>query len=46
MLKNVLPFMKDYGSGYSNWGILLLYEVFGIYEIAITGSEAEEKGLN
>lgn len=41
MLKNVLPFMKSYGSGYSNWAILLLNEVFGIYEIAITGSEAE-----
>jgi uncharacterized protein YyaL (SSP411 family) len=45
MLKNVLPFMKAYGSGYSNWAILLLNEVFGIYEIAITGSKAEEKRL-
>ena len=45
MLKNVLPFMKAYGSGYSNWAILLLNEVFGIYEIAITGANAEEKRL-
>jgi uncharacterized protein len=43
MLKNVQPFMKDYGSGYSNWGNLLLNEVFGIYEIAITGEEAGMK---
>ena len=43
MLKNVQPFMKAYGSGYSNWAILLLNEVFGIYEIAITGDESEEK---
>jgi uncharacterized protein len=45
MLKNVLPFMKDYGSGYSNWGILLLNEVFGVYEIAITGAKADEKRI-
>jgi uncharacterized protein YyaL (SSP411 family) len=43
MLRNVLPFMKSYGSGYSNWAILLLNEVFGIYEIAVTGNEAEAK---
>ncbi|NEU08341.1 thioredoxin domain-containing protein [Flavihumibacter sp. R14] len=43
MLKNVQPFMKAYGSGYSNWGILLLNEVFGIYEIAITGDKAEAR---
>ncbi len=42
MLKNVQPFMKSYGSGYSNWGILLMNEVFGIYEIAITGDHPEE----
>lgn len=41
MLKNVLPFMKAYGSGYSNWATLLLYQVAGIYEIAITGPNAE-----
>ena len=35
--------MKAYGSGYSNWAMLLLNEVFGIYEIAITGKESEAK---
>lgn len=43
MLKNVFPHIKTYGSSYSNWASLLLNEVFGIYEIAITGSEAEAK---
>jgi len=43
MLRNVHPQIKSYGSAYSNWTILLLNNVFGIYEIAITGNEAEEK---
>ena len=43
MLRNVHPHIKAYGSAYSNWAILLLNNVFGIYEIAISGVEAEEK---
>ena len=30
-------------SGYSNWASLLLMRIFGIYEIAITGEEADFK---
>ena len=47
MLRNVSEFIKTYGSGYSNWAMLLLNEVAGLYEIAITGSEAASlrKGL-
>ena len=41
MLRNVKPFIKSYASGYSNWASLLLNEVSGIYEIAITGYEAD-----
>ena len=43
MLRNVVSHIKSYGSGYSNWASLLLNEVKGIYEIAITGPEAENK---
>ncbi|MGB4775627.1 MAG: thioredoxin domain-containing protein [Daejeonella sp.] len=42
-LRNVYPHIKSYGSGYSNWAALLLNEVFGVFEIAITGPEAEDK---
>ncbi|MHA4896196.1 thioredoxin domain-containing protein [Pedobacter sp. PWIIR3] len=37
MLAAVFPQIKTYGSAYSNWGIQLLNEVFGMNEIAITG---------
>lgn len=43
MLQNVFPEIKTYASGYSNWAILLMNEVFGLYEIAITGAGAEQK---
>lgn len=39
LLKMVEPQMKSYGSAYSNWAALLLEEVKGSYEIAITGEE-------
>lgn len=42
MLRTVFPSIKTYGSAYSNWGILLMNEVFGVYEIAITGSDSEK----
>ena len=40
LLANVFPQIKSYGSAYSNWGIQLLEEVYGCYEIAITGKQA------
>lgn len=43
MLRNVQPQIKSYGSGYSNWASLLLNNVFGTFEIAVTGPEAEQK---
>ena len=45
MLRNVHSQIKTYGSGYSNWASLLLFNVFGVYEIAITGIGAEEKRM-
>lgn len=36
-LANVVPQMDAYGSAYSNWAIQLLEEVFGCYEVVITG---------
>lgn len=48
MLAAVYPQIKTYGSAYSNWAIQELNEVFGINEIAITGTDIEEvkKTLN
>lgn len=33
MLANVYDGMEQYGSGYSNWGMLLLHEIYGLTEI-------------
>jgi uncharacterized protein YyaL (SSP411 family) len=41
LLHKVMPHLAKYGSSYSNWSALLLEEVFGVYEIAITGNNAE-----
>lgn len=41
LLRNVMPHMAKYGSSYANWALLLLEEIKGIYEVAITGTEAE-----
>ncbi|NTE00690.1 thioredoxin domain-containing protein [Agrobacterium tumefaciens] len=41
MLAAVHPKIKTYGSAYSNWAILLLNEIYGINEIAITGLETD-----
>jgi uncharacterized protein YyaL (SSP411 family) len=38
MLMAILPQIKTYGSAYSNWAIQLLNEVYGLTEIAITGT--------
>ena len=43
MLRTVEPQMKTYGSGHANWASLLLDEINGVFEIAITGSESTQK---
>ncbi len=43
MLNTVKKDMPRYGSGYSNWGILLLQQATPFYEIAISGKNAEQK---
>jgi len=45
LLRNVTPQMAKYGSAYSNWAMLLLDEVFGTYEVAITGADHEAKRM-
>ncbi|WP_270088368.1 thioredoxin domain-containing protein [Sphingobacterium sp. SYP-B4668] len=40
LLANVFPQIKSYGSAYSNWAILLLEEIYGKNEIALTGKDA------
>ncbi|MBN8702477.1 MAG: thioredoxin domain-containing protein [Bacteroidetes bacterium] len=45
MLNNTIPLLKEYGSGYSNWGILLLQQIFPLYEIAIVGNDAKKNIL-
>src|SRR5690606_3370749 len=39
MLANVAPHMAAYGSGYSNWAIQLLEEVYGSNEIVLSGPD-------
>lgn len=43
MLNNVKLQMTEYGSGYSNWGILMLKEIYPLYEIAVVGEIAQTK---
>ncbi len=38
LLRNIFPQITRYPSAYSNWVMLLLEQVFGTYEIAITGN--------
>jgi len=40
LFANVFPQIKTYGSAYSNWAILLLEELYGCNEIALTGEDA------
>ncbi|MEO8885880.1 MAG: thioredoxin domain-containing protein [Mucilaginibacter sp.] len=42
LLRNVLPSMAKYAPSYSNWAMLLLDEVTGINEVAITGTDFEK----
>jgi uncharacterized protein YyaL (SSP411 family) len=37
MLQNVYDGMEQYGSGYSNWAQVLMYFVYGVKEVCITG---------
>ncbi|PTQ93612.1 hypothetical protein C8P68_10874 [Mucilaginibacter yixingensis] len=39
LLRNVADMIPKYGSSYANWANLMLEEVFGIYEVAITGND-------
>ena len=41
LLRNVMPYMAKYGSSYANWALLLLEEIKGIYEVAVTGSGSD-----
>lgn len=41
MLGNVYDGMEMYGSGYSNWAILLGHEIFGLFEIVALGAAQE-----
>jgi len=43
MLNNVKNYMSSYGSGYSNWGLLMLNKVSTFYEVAIVGKDADQK---
>ena len=38
LLANIVPQIAKYPSAYSNWIMLMLEQVFGTYEIAITGN--------
>lgn len=42
MLRNIVPHLAKYGTAYPNWTILLLDEIFGVNEVAITGPEYEK----
>ncbi|MBA3648384.1 MAG: thioredoxin domain-containing protein [Chitinophagales bacterium] len=43
MLNTMKPFIIKYGSGYSNWALLMLEYISASYEIAITGPDAVRK---
>ena len=42
LLRNIAPHLARYGSSYSNWIMLLQEEIYGTYEIAIAGGNAED----
>jgi len=41
LLRNIVPHLAKYSTAYANWTMLLLDEVFGTYEVAVTGNDAE-----
>jgi hypothetical protein len=43
MLNNVLAEIENYGAGYSNWAMLLLYFTHPFYEVVIVGKAVDEK---
>ena len=43
MLNNVQKDIARYGSSFSNWSILMMWNVYPFFEIAITGNNAHEK---
>ena len=45
-LNNIKSDMSSYGSGYSNWAILMLNYVAPFYEVAIVGTQAVQKALD
>ena len=45
-LNNVKSDMPSYGSGYSNWAILMLNYIAPFYEVAIVGNQALQKALD
>jgi uncharacterized protein YyaL (SSP411 family) len=46
MLNNVLDEIENYGAGYSNWAMLLLYFSTPFHELAIVGKSVDEKRKN
>ncbi|MFD0792864.1 thioredoxin domain-containing protein [Mucilaginibacter litoreus] len=42
LLRNIVPHMARYGTAYPNWTILLLEEIFGVNEVAVTGPGYEQ----
>ena len=45
-LNNIKNDMPSYGSGYSNWAILMLNYIAPFYEVAIVGTQAVQKALD
>jgi uncharacterized protein YyaL (SSP411 family) len=45
-LNNIKGDMPSYGSGYSNWAILMLNYIAPFYEVAIVGTQAVQKALD
>ena len=45
-LNNIKSDMPSYGSGYSNWAILMLNYLAPFYEVAIVGTQAVQKALD
>jgi uncharacterized protein YyaL (SSP411 family) len=43
MLNNVRQDMAGYGSGYSNWARLMLWNAAPFYEVAVVGNSVDEK---
>ena len=40
MLQHIWPGMSNYGTGHSNWGLLLLNQVYPYHEVVIVGKDA------